>query len=146
MSPENSHTPAQAALLPALHAMQDRHGYIPTQAIAQLAKDHNVSRAEVLGVIGFYHDFRLEPPGRTRLRICRAESCQAVGGERLAEHAVERLGLDWGATSTDGRYTLEAAYCLGNCACSPAITLDGTLYGRVDPERLDALLAEKDET
>lgn len=135
----------QAGLLPALHQLQEQHGYIPEQAITQLAKDHNVSRAEVLGVIGFYHDFRLTAPGWSRLQVCRAESCQAMGAEALARHASQRLGIGMGETSPDGAYTLEAAYCLGNCACSPAVMLDGKLYGRVSAERLDALLARREQ-
>ncbi len=133
---------AQAGLLPALHHIQDLHGYIPEQAIARLAKEHNVSKADVMGVIGFYHDFLLAPPGRTRLKICRAESCQAMGAEALADHARQRLGIEFGETSTDGAHSLEVAYCLGNCACSPAVMLDGKLYGKVTAARLDALLAE----
>lgn len=142
-----SHAPlpgiSQAALLPALHRLQEMHGHIPEQAIAQLARDHNLSRAEVLGVIGFYHDFRLSPPGRNRLQICRAESCQAMGADALADHASKRLATGFGETTRNGAFTLEAAYCLGNCACSPAVMLDGELYGRVSPERLDALLAQR---
>lgn len=132
----------QAGLLPALHQLQEQFGYIPDHAMAELARTHNVSRAEVVGVIGFYHDFRTTPPGRRRLQVCRAESCQAMGGDALAAHAGASLGVDFGATTADGGVTLEAAYCLGNCACSPAVMLDGKLYGRVSAARLDALLAE----
>lgn len=131
-----------AGLLPALHAIQDAKGYISDAEVAELARVHNLSRAEVEGVIGFYHDFRRTPAGRHRLRVCRAESCQAMGGDALAEHASRRLGAAFGATSADGAVTLEAAYCLGNCACSPAVMLDDRLIGRVTAERLDALLAE----
>ncbi|WP_051068489.1 formate dehydrogenase subunit gamma [Thiobacillus denitrificans] len=132
----------QADLLPALHQLQEKLGYIPDDAIADLARTHNMSRAEVVGVIGFYHDFHRTPPGRQRLRICRAESCQAMGADALAMHASERLGVEFGATTADGEVTLEAVYCLGNCACSPAVMLDGELHGRVSTERLDAILAE----
>lgn len=135
-------TTNQADLLPALHQLQEKLGYIPDDAIADLAKTHNMSRAEVVGVIGFYHDFHRTPPGRQRLRICRAESCQAMGADALATHASERLGVEFGATTADGEVTLEAVYCLGNCACSPAVMLDGELHGRVSTERLDAILAE----
>lgn len=141
MSQETIDDPAQADLLPALHRLQDQFGYIPDSEIDALARTHNVSRAEVAGVIGFYHDFRTTPPGRRRLQLCRAESCQAMGADALAEHASRQLGVEFGATSADGAVTLEAAYCLGNCACSPALMLDGKLYGRVSAERLDALLA-----
>jgi len=143
MTEESAHSTDQAGLMPALHRLQDQLGYLPDHAIAQLAKAHNVSHAEVIGVIGFYHDFRRTPPGRRRLQVCRAESCQAMGSERLAAHICRQLGVDFGATTADGAVTLEAAYCLGNCACSPAVMLDGKLYGRVTAERLDALLAEE---
>lgn len=143
MSSESPSTAAPAGLLPALHQIQDARGYISDEAVIELAKAHNVSRAEVEGVIGFYHDFRRSPPGRHTLRVCRAESCQAMGGDALAEHASRTLGADFGATTTDGAVTLEAAYCLGNCACSPAVMLDQRLIGRVTAARLDALLAEE---
>lgn len=144
MSPDPLDHAVQAGLLPALHHLQELHGYIPDSAIAELARAHNVSRAEVVGVIGFYHDFRTTPPGRHRLQVCRAESCQAMGAEALAAHVGARLGVEFGATTADGGVSLEAAYCLGNCACSPAVMLDGKLHGRVTAERLDALLAEGD--
>lgn len=146
MFQESSQYQNQAGLLPALHRLQDQIGYIPDHAIAELARTHSVSQAEVVGVIGYYHDFRRTPPGRQRLQVCRAESCQAVGGEALAQHASRRLGVEFGATTADGGVTLEAVYCLGNCACSPAVMLDGKLYGRFSPERLDALLAAEHST
>lgn len=142
MSPDSIDNTPQAGLLPALHRLQDQLGYIPDHAIAELARTHNVSRAEVVGVIGFYHDFRTTPPGRHRLQVCRAESCQAMGADALAAHASRHLGVEFGATTADGGVTLEAAYCLGNCACSPAVMLDGRLYGRISAEQLDTLLAE----
>ncbi|OZA27627.1 MAG: formate dehydrogenase subunit gamma [Hydrogenophilales bacterium 17-64-11] len=142
MSQESAPRSDQAGLLPALHRLQDQLGYIPDHAVADLVRTYNVSRAEVEGVIGFYHDFRRTPPGRRRLQICRAESCQAMGADALAAHASGKLGVGFGATTADGAITLEAAYCLGNCACSPALMLDGRLYGRIDAERLDELLAE----
>ncbi|MEW5789283.1 MAG: formate dehydrogenase subunit gamma [Pseudomonadota bacterium] len=133
----------QAGLLPALHRVQADLGHIPDAAVAELARAHNLSRAEVEGVIGFYHDFRRQPAGRHTLRLCRAESCQAMGGDALAEHASRVLGVEFGATTADGAVHLEAVYCLGNCACSPAVMLDGRLLGRVSPASLDALLAEE---
>ncbi len=136
-------TAEPAGLLPALHGIQDARGYISDADVAELARAHNLSRAEVEGVIGFYHDFRRVPAGRHRLRVCRAESCQAMGGDALAAHASRRLGVDFGATTKDGAVTLEAAYCLGNCACSPAVMLDDRLIGRVTADGLDALLAER---
>lgn len=141
MPQETSRIPIQAGLLPALRQVQDQLGHIPDDAIAELAKMYNVSLAEVVGVIGFYHDFRRTPTGRQRLQVCRAESCQAMGAEALAAQASQRLGVAFGATSADGVVTLEAVYCLGNCACSPALMLNGKLYGRVTPDKLDALLA-----
>lgn len=132
----------QADLLPALHQLQEKFGYISDHAIVDLAKDHNMSHAEVVGVIDYYHDYRRTPPGRQRLRVCRAESCQAMGADALAMHASTQLGVEFGATTADGEITLEAAYCLGNCACSPAVMLDDELHGRVSAERLDAILAE----
>ncbi|MBN8761111.1 MAG: formate dehydrogenase subunit gamma [Thiobacillus sp. 65-69] len=145
MHPESPPVPTQADLLPALHRMQAQFGYIPDQAVAELARTYNVSRAEVEGVIGFYHDFRRAPPGRRRLQVCCAESCQAMGADALTAHAQTRLGVGLGETAADGSVTLEAVYCLGNCACSPAVMLDGRVHGRVDAERLDALLAEGGE-
>lgn len=138
-------TTRQADLLPALQRLQEKFGYIPDHAINELAHAHNMARAEVVGVIGFYHDFRRMPPGRRRLQICRAESCQAMGADALAAHASECLGVEFGATTADGGITLEAVYCLGNCACSPAVMLDGEPYGRVGTALLDALLTEEDE-
>jgi formate dehydrogenase subunit gamma len=141
MSQQSNSDADQAGLLPALHQMQEQFGFIPDHAIAELARTHSVSRAEVEGVIGFYHDFHRTPPGRRLLQVCRAESCQAMGSDELAAHVSAKLGVAFGATSADGAVTLEAAYCLGNCACSPAVRLNGKLYGRVSAESLDALLA-----
>ena len=114
---------------------------MPQPAVALIASELNVSRAEVHGVVTFYHHFRHLPPGRHTLQLCRAEACQSMGGEALAEHAKARLGVDFKQTTPDGRYTLEPVYCLGNCACSPALMIDGELHGRVTPERFDQLLA-----
>lgn len=141
MPPETETTANPAGLLPALHRLQADHGHISDADVERLARQHNLSRAEVEGVIGFYHDFRRVPGGRHRLLVCRAESCQAMGGEALANQARHSLGVEFGATSADGAVTLESTYCLGNCACSPALMFDGRLYGRVSPEVLDALLA-----
>ncbi|HTT08703.1 MAG TPA: formate dehydrogenase subunit gamma [Gammaproteobacteria bacterium] len=133
------------ALLPVLHRIQDALGYIPADAIPAVAEGLNLSRAEVHGVITFYHHFRTTPPGRHTLQICRAESCQSMGSEALEQHAKRRLGIDYHETTTDGSYSLEPVYCLGNCACSPAVMIDHELHGRVTPERLDAILAETAE-
>jgi formate dehydrogenase subunit gamma len=128
------------ASLPILHTLQEAFGYIPSEAISLVAQALLLSQAEVVGIIGFYHDFRREPAGRHTLRVCRAESCQSMGCERLVEHLRSRLGIDMGETTADGALTLETVYCLGNCALSPAVLLDGSLYGRVSPERVDQLI------
>ncbi|HEX8758059.1 MAG TPA: formate dehydrogenase subunit gamma [Steroidobacteraceae bacterium] len=131
-------------LIEVLHAIQAQLGYVPPAAVPLVASELNLSRAEVHGVVTFYHYFRSTPAGAHTLSVCRAESCQAVGGEALAAHARQRLGVDFHQTTPDGRFSLEPVYCLGNCACSPAVMLDGQLHGRVTPERLDALLSEVD--
>lgn len=128
------------ALMSVLHAVNDRVGYIPTEAVPVIARALNLSRAEVHGVISFYHDFRTKRPGRKIIRVCRAESCQATGAVALAEHIQARLGIGFGQTSDDGAFTLEPVYCLGNCACSPAIVVGEDLFGRVSPERFDEIL------
>jgi len=129
------------ALMPLLHAVQDRLGYIPVDAVPEIAGALNLSRAEVHGVISFYHDFRTAPAGRSIIRVCRAESCQAMGAVELAAHIQKRLGIEFGQTSVDGEYTLEPVYCLGNCACSPAIVVGADIHGRVTPERFDEILS-----
>jgi formate dehydrogenase subunit gamma len=126
------------ALLPILHALQDEFGFIDSAAIPLIAEALNISEAEVFGVIGFYHDFRTKPPGKRILKICRAESCQAMGCEKLISHIEEKVGVKLGET-TPG-LTMEAVYCLGNCALSPALMLDGKVYGRVSPAVVDVLL------
>lgn len=128
------------ALLPILHAIQDGAGYIPAVAIPEIAHALNLSLAEVQGVISFYHDFRSTPPARHILRLCRAESCQSSGAERLAAQLRKHLALDDHGTSADGQISLRPVYCLGACACSPALELDGRLYARLNPERLIALV------
>lgn len=128
------------ALLPLLHAVQDRLGYVPPQAVPMIAHGLNLSRADVHGVISFYHHFRAAPPGRHVVQLCRAESCQAMGSAALEASAKHHLRIDYGQTSASGAVTLEPAYCLGNCALSPAILLDGELLGRVTPARLTQLL------
>jgi formate dehydrogenase subunit gamma len=133
-------------LLEVLHAIQAQLGYMPPAAVPLVAAELNLSRAEVHGVVSFYHFFRSTPPGAHTVSVCRAESCQAVGGEALAAHARQRLGVDFHETTPDGRFSLEPVYCLGNCACSPAVMIDGRLHGRVSPERFDALLADAEHT
>lgn len=136
----DEHRHAPGALLPILHALQDAFGYVDAAAVPLIAKALNLSRAEVHGVISFYHDFRDAPPGRHVVKVCRAEACQSMGNARLIDHVKQRLGIDFHQTSADGRYTLEPVFCLGDCSCSPALTIDGKVHGRVDPARFDALL------
>ena len=132
----------EGPLLPLLHAFQEEFGYIDEAAVPLIAQALNISRAEVHGVVTFYHDFRPAPAGRHVLKLCRAEACQAAGGDAIAARAVERLGLAMGATAADGTVTLEPVYCLGLCATAPSAMLDGRLIGRLDEARLDALLRE----
>ena len=134
------HARRPGALLPILHELQATFGYIHREAAALIARSLNLSKAEVFGVIGFYHDFRSAPAGDHVLKICRAEACQSMGAETLVRHLQERRGLRIGQTTADGRLTLEAVYCLGNCALSPAGMLDGELIGRLDAARLDAIV------
>ena len=128
-------------LVQILHAFVERYTYISDEAIRQIALALNLSRAEVHGVVSFYHDFRTSPAGKRVIKICQAESCQAMGSRKLTEHAEKKTGLGLNETSSDGALTLEAVYCLGNCACSPAVMVDETVYGRVTPQRLDEILA-----
>jgi formate dehydrogenase subunit gamma len=130
----------EGALLPILHAIQDRFGYVDAAAVPVIADELGLSRAEVHGVISFYHDFRKHAPGQHIVKICRAEACQSVGGRASEEHAKERLNTGFHETSADGRYTLEPVYCLGNCACAPSAMIDGKLYGRVTPKRFDQIV------
>ena len=133
---------AAGPLLPILHAVQDALGFVPAGCVPLIARELNLSRAEVHGVLSFYHWFRSAPVGRHVIHLCRAEACQAMGARALEAHAKQKLGIDFHATTADGAFTLEPVYCLGNCACSPALLIDGQLHGRVDAERFDALLVE----
>lgn len=137
-----SHTNLEGAALPILHELQAAFGCVPPPAVPMVAEALNLSRAEVHGVVTFYHDFRRQPPGRHVLKICRAEACQASGGNALAARAVTNLGVPMGETTPDGRVTLEPVYCLGLCATAPSAMLDGRPVGRLDEKRLDAVLAE----
>jgi formate dehydrogenase subunit gamma len=130
------------ALMVILRRVQDTLGWVPADAVPVIAKILNLSRAEVHGVVTFYHDFRHHPPGKNVIKVCRAESCQAMGAVALAEHIKDRLGCDFGETRADGAYTLDAVYCFGNCACSPAVAVNGKLLGRVTPARFDEALAK----
>ena len=131
-------------LLPILHALQKEFGYIDREAEPLIADILNMSRAEVHGVVTFYHDFRHTPPSRHVLKLCRAEACQSTGGERLATRAEAKIGVAIGGATADGRVSLEPVYCLGLCAVAPSAMLDGRVIGRIDEAKLDALLAEID--
>lgn len=129
------------ALLPILHEVQHRLGHVPDDTVAVIAQGLNLSRAEVHGVISFYHHFRSAPAGKHVVQVCRAEACQAVGARELEAHAQHSLAIETGATTTDGKVTLEPVYCLGNCACGPSVQVDDKIYARVTAERFDALMA-----
>ena len=132
------------ALLPVLHAIQDAAGHVPSEAIPAIARALRLSRAEVHGVITFYPHFRRHPPGRHVVQICQAEACQSMGAVALTAHAEKRLGAKLHETSADRAFTVEAVYCLGNCALSPAIMIDGALHGRLTPSRFDQIVAGLD--
>jgi formate dehydrogenase subunit gamma len=136
------HAGVPGALLPILHGIQKALGYIPAPAVARIALGLNLSRAEVHGVISFYHHFRQHPPGRHVVQLCRAEACQAMQCEATEVHAKSKLGVNYHGTTADGEFTLEAVYCLGNCAAGPSMMIDDRLYARVTPDRLDELLGE----
>jgi formate dehydrogenase subunit gamma len=136
------HRRLEGATLPILHALQETFGYVPEPAIPMIASALSLSRAEVHGVFTFYHDFRSEPPGKHVLKLCRAEACQAAGGDALAARAEAKLGISIGDTTADDRVTLEPIYCLGLCATAPSAMLDGRVVGRLDEARIDALVAE----
>ena len=137
-----AHQGMEGPLLPILHEVQAAFGHVPQVALPQIAEALRMTRAEVHGVMTFYHDFRAAPAGKHVLKLCRAEACQSMGADRVAAHAQARLGVDWHETTPDGRITLEPVYCLGLCACAPAAMVDGRVVGRVDEARVDALIAE----
>ncbi len=143
------HADEPGALLPILHEVQDALGHIPREVVPQIAEGLNLSRAEVHGVVTYYHHFRAEAPGRHVVQVCRAEACQAMGGEALLAHAERALGCTahggHGSTSADGRYTLTPVFCLGLCASSPAIVVDDKLHARVTPARFDQLVARLEQ-
>jgi formate dehydrogenase subunit gamma len=133
-------------LLLILQRVQEKFGFVPPGLIPTIAKELNLSRAEVHGVVSFYHDFRDHKPGKHVVKVCQAEACQAMGSEQLTEHIKSKLGIDLHTTDKNAEFTLEPIYCLGNCALSPAILLDDALYGRVTPQRFDQLARELVET
>lgn len=130
------------ALLPILRRVQDEFSFVPPSVLPIIAKELNLSRAEVHGVMSFYHDFRDHKPGKHIIKVCQAEACQSMGAERLTAHIKSTLGVDLHGTDHKGLFTLEPTYCLGNCALSPAVMVDGALYGRVTTERFDQLAQE----
>ena len=136
------HSHREGPLLPILHDIQAEYGHVPQSVVPVLAEALNIGRAEVHGVISFYHDFRDAPAGKHVVKICRAEACQSVGANALAEGALRKLGGEWHMTTPNGSLTVEPVYCLGLCACGPAVMVDGQLEGRVDADRLDEILKE----
>jgi formate dehydrogenase subunit gamma len=132
----------EGPLLPILHEVQEEFGYVPQEALPVIAKALNLSRAEVYGVVSFYHDYRREPAGRHVLKVCQAESSQSMGSDEVAARFKQALGIGFHQTTPDGRVTLEPVYCLGMCACSPAAMLDGEVIGRIDAARVDEIIAE----
>lgn len=132
----------EGPLLPILHEVQEEFGYVPQEALPVIARGLNLSRAEVYGVVSFYHDYRREPAGRHVLKVCQAESCQSMGSDAVAARLRQALGIDFHQTTPDGRVTLEPVYCLGLCACSPAAMLDGEVIGRIDADTVDEIVAE----
>src|ERR1700761_2229127 len=126
------HAKREGALLPILHDIQAEFGHVPAPAVPFIAHALNLTRAEVHGVVSFYHDFRDKPAGRHVLKLCRAEACQSMNGEAFAQKVLDHFGVDWGGTTPDGRVTVEAIYCLGLCATAPSAMLDGEVMGRLD--------------
>jgi formate dehydrogenase subunit gamma len=133
------------ALLPILHAVQEALQFIPKDAVPLIAREVNLSVAEVHGVVTFYHYFLQERPGRHVVHLCRAEACQALGSVALEAHAKATLGIDFHGTTKDGAITLEPVYCLGNCALGPSMMIDQQLHGRITPKRFDALMTQSRE-
>lgn len=136
------HDGREGPLLPILHDVQETFGSVPDEAIRLIAAELNLTRAEVHGVMSFYHDFRHQPAGRHVLKLCRAEACQSMDGEAVAERVLKRFGVTWGETTTDGALTVEATYCLGLCACAPSAMLDSEPMARLDQASIDAIAHE----
>jgi formate dehydrogenase subunit gamma len=135
------HRSERGPLMPILHELQDVFGHIDPRAVDLVAEALNLSKAEVYGVVTFYKDFRSEPSGTSVVHICRGEACQSMGAEQLARHAREHLAVDFGGTTSDGAVSLDQVFCLGNCALSPSVLIDGQLKGRMDEARFDELVA-----
>lgn len=138
----SEHAHLEGPLMPILHAIQETFGHVPEETVPVLARELNLSRAEVHGVVTFYHDFRRELPGKHVVKLCRAEACQSMGCESLVGHAEKKLGVECGSTTADGRTTLEAVYCLGLCATAPSAMIDGRIVGRLNEKKLDQILKE----
>jgi formate dehydrogenase subunit gamma len=136
------HAGREGPLLPILHDLQATFGCIPPEAVPVVAEALNLTRAEVHGVVSFYHDFRNRPAGRHVLKLCRAEACQSMDGEAMARRALDRFGVEWGGTTPDGSLTIEAVYCLGLCSCGPSAMLDGQPIGRLGPTAIDDIARE----
>jgi len=136
----------QGALLPLLHAIQYQIGFIPSDSVSEIAKALNLSRAEVHGVITYYHFFRTEPAGKNVVQVCRAEACQACGSDELLAIAEKTLGCKSHETSANGAVTLESVYCLGLCASSPAIQVNDKLHARMSTEKLKTILMQLEAT
>ncbi len=135
-----AHLQERGPLLMILQEIQQQLGHVPAAAVPLVAEQLNLSRADVHGVVSFYHDLRTEPPGPMVVKLCRAEACQSMGAEQLVSEVEERLGVKVGQTSADGRVTLDQVFCLGNCALSPAGLIDERLHGRLDLARVTALV------
>ncbi len=138
----NEYKAVEGPLLPILHAIQEEFGYVPAENLTLIAQALNLSRAEVHGVMTFYHDFRASPAGRHVIRLCRAEACQSMNGDRVAETVQKLLGISWHQTTPDGKITLEPVYCLGLCACAPAAQVDDRLVGRLSERKAEQMIAE----
>jgi formate dehydrogenase subunit gamma len=132
----------EGPLLPILHGIQDEFGFVPGESLPVIADLLNLSRAEVHGVVTFYHDYRNHPAGRHVLKLCRAEACQSTGGDELAAKLQQLLGIGFHETTADGAVTLEPVYCLGLCACAPSAMLDGEVIGRLDADKIEEIAAE----
>jgi formate dehydrogenase subunit gamma len=135
-----SHRGKVGALLPVLHSIQNKLGHVPRQAVPMIAQAMSLSRAEIHGVMSFYHDFRSEPTGENIIHLCRAEACQAMGSRELEQHVMHRLGIAYGETTADGLVSLEPVYCLGNCACTPSIRVNDDIHARVTAQKFDELM------
>ena len=136
----SDHGGLEGPLLPILHGIQEEFGYVPPESLPVIAQALNLSRAEVYGVVSFYHDFRRHPAGRHVLKLCQTEACQSMGSDAVAAKIKQRLGIGFHETTQDGAVTLEPVYCLGLCACSPSAMLDGDVIGRVDDDKIDEML------